>query len=126
MPRKSIRAFNPQHALFAVAAFLTFQCGPATRAADVNNDRQPMFLGANSCASSGCHGGAAAHQNQYLVWSTRDFHFQRPYATLTTARSKQIGAALQIKDATTAHQCVSCHAPLREVPETIRGDRLRV
>lgn len=86
----------------------------------------PKFLGANSCASSGCHGGAGAHQNQFLVWSTRDFHFQRPVATLTTARSKQIAGALSIKDPTTDHQCISCHVPLREVPETLRGDQLRI
>lgn len=95
-------------------------------AAETNESVQPRFLGANTCASSGCHGGAGAQQNQYLIWSHRDFHFQRPYATLTTARSKQISAALQIKDATTAHECISCHAPLKEVPETLRGEGLRV
>jgi hypothetical protein len=126
MPRKPIRTLERHFALCLIAAFLVFKICGDTLAADIPQDRQPKFLGANSCSSSSCHGGGGAHQNQYLTWSSRDFHFQRPYATLTTARSKQISAALQIKDATTAHQCVSCHAPLREIPESLRGDALRV
>jgi hypothetical protein len=123
MPRKPIRTLYEVFGFCLGATILSWRlCG----AAETNEPPQPRFLGANSCASSGCHGGAGAQQNQYLIWSHRDFHFQRPYATLTTARSKQISAALQIKDATAAHECVSCHAPLREVPQTLRGEGLRV
>ncbi len=123
MPRKPIRTLQGIFGFCLSAAFLS---GRLCDAAETNESVQPRFLGANTCASSGCHGGAGAQQNQYLIWSHRDFHFQRPYATLTTARSKQISAALQIKDATTAHECISCHAPLKEVPETLRGEGLRV
>ena len=84
------------------------------------------FLGANSCASSGCHGGGGAKQNQFLVWSLKDFHSQRPTATLTTARSKQIGDALDIKDPTADARCTSCHAPLHDVPENLRGENFKV
>jgi hypothetical protein len=126
MPRKPIRTSEAHFVFRFSAAFLGLQICAVIFAAENTEDLQPRFLGANSCSSSGCHGGAGAHQNQYLVWSLRDFHHQRPYATLTTARSKQISAALQIKDAATAHQCVECHAPLREVPERLRGDGLRV
>lgn len=126
MPRKSIRSVCARTSLLFSAAAWALVCANYSNAADIEGYQQPKFLGANACSSSGCHGGAGAHQNQYLVWSTRDFHFQRPYATLTTARSKQISAALQIKDPTTAHECVSCHAPIREVRETLRGDRLRI
>jgi hypothetical protein len=122
MPRKSITGRVGWAGAGIVAASLLLPM----RAADTNVVAAPKFLGANSCASSGCHGGAGAHQNQFLVWSTRDFHFQRPVATLTTARSKQISASLNIKDATIDHQCISCHAPLREVPEISRGEKLRV
>jgi hypothetical protein len=123
MPRKPIRTLHGVFGFCLSVAILNWRlCG----AAETNESAQPRFLGANSCASSGCHGGAGAQQNQYLIWSHRDFHFQRPYATLTAARSKQISAALQIKDATAAHECVSCHAPLREVPERLRDDGLRV
>jgi hypothetical protein len=122
MPRKPIRTLQGLFGFCFSAAILIGRCS----AAETNEPARPRFLGANSCASSGCHGGAGPQQNQYLIWSHRDFHFQRPYATLTTARSKQISAALQIKDATSAHECVSCHAPLRDIPETLRGDALRV
>ncbi|HEY6227858.1 MAG TPA: multiheme c-type cytochrome [Verrucomicrobiae bacterium] len=126
MPRKPIRTSEALFVFRVIAAFLGLRVCVAMFAAENTPDNQPRFLGANSCASSGCHGGGGAHQNQYIIWSLRDFHHQRPYATLTTARSKQISVALQIKDATSAHQCVECHAPLREVPETLRGDALRV
>jgi len=84
----------------------------------------PRFLGANSCANSSCHGGGG--QNQFLVWSLKDFHSHRPAATLTTARSKQIADALEIKDPATDARCTSCHAPLRQVPENLRGENFKV
>lgn len=74
------------------------------------------FLGATTCASSGCHGGGGAGQNQFLIWSLRDFHSQRPPATLANARSKQIGEALGIDDPATDTRCTTCHAPLDSVP----------
>jgi hypothetical protein len=89
-------------------------------------DQTARLLGANSCASSGCHGGGGGTQNQFLVWSVKDFHSQRPAATLTTARAKQIADALEIKDATTDSRCTTCHAPVQDVPPNLRGDGLRV
>ncbi len=85
-------------------------------------ERPVKFLGANSCASSSCHGGGGAKQNQFLVWSLKDFHSLRPAATLTTARSKQIADALDIKDPTTETRCTTCHAPLNGVAENLRSD----
>jgi len=85
-------------------------------------DAPAKFLGAQSCASTGCHGGGGTKQNQFLVWSVKDFHSQRPTATLTTARSKQIAEALDIKDPTADTRCTSCHAPLHDVPENLRGE----
>jgi hypothetical protein len=92
----------------------------------VGAETSPKFLGANSCASSSCHGGGGQNQNQFLVWSLRDFHSQRPFATLTTARSKQIADALQIKDPAADTRCTSCHAPLHEVPSALRGSGFQV
>ena len=89
-------------------------------------DTPAKFLGANSCASSSCHGGGGANQNQFLVWSLKDFHSQRPPATLATARSKQIADALDIKDATANARCTVCHAPLHEVPDNLRGADFKV
>ncbi len=107
----------------------TFYCALGAALAGLVSDAdagdQPAnFLGANSCASSGCHGGGGATQNQFLVWEVKDFHSQRPAATLTTARAKQIADAIEIKDATTDSRCTTCHAPMQEVPENLRGDNL--
>ncbi len=95
----------------------------ATRGADLSTVK---FLGASSCASSGCHGGGGLKQNQFLVWSVKDFHSQRPTATLTTARAKQIAEALEIKDPTTDARCTTCHAPLHDVAEHLRGENFKV
>ncbi len=89
-------------------------------------DLTAKFLGANSCASTSCHGGGGAGQNQFLVWSLKDFHSQRPPATLATARSKQIADALAIKDPTADARCTVCHAPLASVPENRRGENFKV
>jgi hypothetical protein len=86
----------------------------------------PKLLGANSCASSSCHGGGGVKQNQVLVWSLKDFHSQRPPATLATARSKQIADALAIKDPVADARCTTCHAPLNSVPEILRGENFKV
>lgn len=95
---------------------------PAAR----GSDTRPAFLGAASCSSSSCHGGGGASQNQFLVWSLKDFHSQRPAATLATARAKQIGDALGIKDPAADDRCTSCHAPLAGVPEDLRGESFKV
>jgi hypothetical protein len=89
-------------------------------------DAPTRYTGSQSCASAGCHGGASARLNQQLIWSLRDFHSQRPYATLTTARSRQIAAAANIKDATTDARCTTCHAPLMEIPAALRPANMNV
>ena len=76
----------------------------------------PKFLGAQSCSSSSCHGGAGSNRNQYLIWSTRDFHHLRPYATLETARSERIAEVLRIGNPSQNHRCTVCHAPYQTVP----------
>lgn len=106
------------YSVLALVSLFTFSpvgAGPAAK-----------FLGANSCASSSCHGGGGANQNQFLVWSLQDFHSQRPVATLASARSKQIAEALQITDPAAAARCIACHAPLAGVPEDARGDNFQV
>jgi hypothetical protein len=72
------------------------------------------FLGAQTCSTSGCHGGADDKSRQFVVWSQRDFH-SRSYATLTSGRSERMAEALGISDPTQSTRCTSCHAPLHEV-----------
>src|SRR4029079_16550593 len=75
------------------------------------------FLGKDSCASSGCHGGGGANQNQSIVWSRQDQHSRAP-ATLTTARSKRLAQLLKIADPTRDPRCTACHAPWQNLPAT--------
>ena len=70
-----------------------------------------VALGASSCSSSGCHGGAGDRSNQFVIWSQRDVH-SRSYATLTTARSARMAEALAIANPAASTRCVVCHAPL--------------
>jgi hypothetical protein len=99
---------------------------PLLAASNSLSNGNSKFLGAASCASSSCHGGGGQHQNQYLIWSLRDFHSQRPFATLTTSRARQIADSLHIADPISDLQCTSCHAPLHEVPSQLRGDAFKV
>jgi hypothetical protein len=86
-------------------------------ASDTDSDTRSLkFLGAQSCSSSSCHGGAGTNRNQYLVWSTRDFHHLRPYATLETARSERIAEVLRIGNPSQSQRCTVCHAPFHTVP----------
>ncbi|MCX6895713.1 MAG: multiheme c-type cytochrome [Verrucomicrobia bacterium] len=80
----------------------------------------PKFLGAQSCSTSGCHGGADDKSRQYTVWSKYDVHHERPFATLTTARSERIAETLKLGNPTQAARCTVCHAPMQTVP----ADRL--
>ena len=96
--------------------------GLLLRLAPLHGAESPArFLGANACASSGCHGGGGPRQNQFLIWSLKDFHSHRPVATLGSARSRQIGEALQMAEPAREPRCTTCHAPLEEVPEARRG-----
>jgi hypothetical protein len=86
----------------------------------------PKFLGAASCNSSSCHGGASAETKQYTVWSNYDVHHARPYATLTTARSAQLAAAAKLGEPTQNARCTVCHAPMATVPASRRAKGVEV
>jgi hypothetical protein len=86
----------------------------------------PKFVGAQSCSSSSCHGGAENNRNQYLVWSTRDFHHLRPYATLETARSERIAEVLRIAHPAQDQRCTVCHAPFHTVPAGLLRQETRI
>lgn len=100
------------HRAFAAAfALLGALAGPAL-ASDSATDQ---FLGARSCASSMCHGGAGDKNNQFATWTTKDFHTRAP-ATLSMARSARLAETLKIEDATTEARCTVCHNPMATLP----------
>lgn len=72
------------------------------------------YLGAMSCSSSSCHGGAGDRHNQFITWSQRDFH-QRASLILTNARSARIAETLGVRDAATGARCTVCHSPLTAI-----------
>ena len=78
-------------------------------------DSSPKFLGAPSCSSSLCHGGADEKHNQFVTWSKKDFHTRAP-ATLSLARSARIAETLKIADPTSEARCTVCHNPFQAVP----------
>ena len=81
------------------------------------------FLGDASCSSSSCHGGAGDKRNQCLTWSRLDFHFTRPYATLTTGRSARLADTLKIANPAADARCTVCHAPFQTVaPARLAAD----
>ena len=84
---------------------------------------RPHFLGAQSCASAMCHGGAGEQRGQLQTWTKLDFH-TRAYATLTTARSARLAESLKLGPATESPRCTVCHAPFRDLPVQFRGTNI--
>jgi hypothetical protein len=74
------------------------------------------YLGAASCSSSSCHGGAGERRNQFIVWSQRDFH-TKASLILTNARSVRIAQSLQIDNAPISPRCTVCHSPLAAISQ---------
>ena len=95
-------------------------------AVNVRAEEAPKFLGAQSCATSGCHGGADDKSRQYTVWAKYDVHHERPFATLTTARSERIAETLKLGNPTQSARCTVCHAPMQTVPAEHRADAVKI
>lgn len=68
------------------------------------------FVGWQSCAASGCHGGGKG-DDQVLIWRKQDPH-SRAYGILISERSKRMAEALGIGDAAKSDQCTVCHSPM--------------
>ena len=114
--------FLPRSLLLPCLAALLVAASSEPVSAEATN--VPRFLGEQSCASSGCHGGAKADLNQFTSWKERDVH-TRAYATLTTPRSQRIGDLLKIGPPAAAARCTTCHAPFQEVPASLRDAKVR-
>ena len=103
-----------------VALVVSFQVLPLHGANAVRPTASPTqenvrYVGAVTCQSSMCHGGASPSRDQFTIWSRQDFH-SRAYATLVTARSARMAEALGISSATESARCTTCHAPLAALP----------
>ena len=87
---------------------------------------QPLHLGVASCAASACHGKISAQAgndvdlNEYRTWLLSDRHSQA-FRILQSAKSGAIAGKLGIADASTAAQCLDCHAD--NVAAASRGEK---
>jgi hypothetical protein len=81
------------------------------------------FLGAQSCSSSMCHGGADEKRNEFAIWSKKDFHTRAP-ATLSMSRSARMGETLKIADVASDTRCTVCHNPFQGVPADRKDARV--
>jgi hypothetical protein len=86
------------------------------------------FDGAKSCNAAACHGGTAPGEsphgnNAYTLWSGKDPH-RAAFDLLTNDDSKKWAAAAGIADASTAAECLSCHAT--NAPENLQGKEFAV
>jgi Cytochrome c554 and c-prime len=111
-------------ALFGAAVF----CwpGPTPVSAGDTNSVAPKFLGAQTCSSSSCHGGAGNNQNQFTIWAKDDFHHERPFALLETRRSATIAEILKISNPARDTRCTVCHAPFHTVPPEQLGPEAHI
>ena len=86
----------------------------------------PKFLGSPSCSSTSCHGGAGDLSRQFTVWSHYDFHHERPFATLATARAERLADVLKIGKPAESPRCTVCHAPFQTVPADWLGKDAKI
>lgn len=71
-------------------------------------------LGSDSCATSGCHGGAGPNRGAHTIWKNYDPHANAA-ATLGNGRSRVMAEQLGIENATESISCTKCHAPNRQL-----------
>lgn len=110
-----------------VAALALLICVPASVA--IGN---ASYEGVASCAGSTCHGraegnGAVVRQDEIASWqepSSPGGAHSRAFAVLAGQRGRQIAASLGLGSATSAPECLGCHATF--VPSAQRGDRFQL
>ena len=73
----------------------------------------PKILGSDSCATSGCHGGAGPNRGAHGIWTNYDPHASSA-ATLGNGRSRAMAEQLGIANAAESKSCTVCHAPNRD------------
>ena len=112
----------------AGAAFLAF----GTPATDAQTSTGGQFEGVATCAGSTCHGraegnGEIVRQDEIASWqepSSSTGAHSRAYAALASPRGRQIAASMGIGPATSAPQCLGCHATY--VPQSKQGARFQI
>ncbi|RYD85878.1 MAG: hypothetical protein EOP61_38415, partial [Sphingomonadales bacterium] len=97
---------------------LTSTADRAVASASASAASSFSHVGVASCAGSTCHGrteptGKIVRQDEILHWqdaSSRTGAHSRAFAVLASARGQAIAAKLGIGSATSAGECLGCHA----------------
>ena len=124
--RKFLVGFGALAGLGLAAAFL-FLLRPEHALALVQAQSGATYVGVASCGGTTCHGrsegdGAVVRQDELMLWqdpSTAAGAHSRAYAILREPRSQVIAQRLGIGQASTAPECLGCHA----TPAGQRGTR---
>lgn len=116
--------------ILAVALGLVLIGAPAATAALAQSGAR--FEGVASCAGSTCHGraegnGEVVRQDEIATWqepSAPSGAHSRAFAVLDSPRGRQIAATLGLGAATSASECLGCHAT--PAPAARRGPRFQI
>ncbi|MGE0485245.1 MAG: multiheme c-type cytochrome [Gammaproteobacteria bacterium] len=97
----------------------------AAPAVVAEDDDVTRYLGVKTCAGSTCHGAGGASdsrvlQNEFQTWHRQDKH-AKAYEVLAGERGQRIARNLGLDSATSAPECLACHATY--VPAEQRGKR---
>ncbi len=91
-----------------------------------HKNKTDKFLGIETCGSSTCHGSPEPWRNatvlmkERLIWEHSDPHSDS-FESLKSPRAKAITKNLNLKNATEAPQCLTCHTTY--IPEEQRGEK---
>lgn len=120
--------------ILAVTALAFGISGAADRAvaASASPASGAMHMGVASCSGSTCHGrseptGKVVRQDEILIWqasSSSTGAHSRAFAVLASPRGQAIAAKMGIGPATSATECLGCHAD--PAPAGARGPRWQV
>lgn len=107
-------------AVLGIALFFLAMTSTAERAvaSSASASTGNVHVGVASCAGSTCHGrseptGKVVRQDEILQWqsaSSRTGAHSRAFAALASARGQAIAAKMGIGPATSAGECLGCHA----------------
>jgi len=105
-------------AVFGIALLLPTTSGTADRAVAASAGGANVHVGVASCAGSTCHGrseptGKVVRQDEILHWqsaSSETGAHSRAFAALASTRGQAIAARMGIGPATSAGECLGCHA----------------
>jgi hypothetical protein len=131
MGRSQNLAFMFAGALALLALLVVLAFRPEGAKASAQAPRNNVHVGVASCSGSTCHGrseptGKIVRQDELMIWqdeSSPAGAHSRAFRVLQTPRSQAIARRLGYGEATSAEECLGCHAT--PVGQTERGPRFR-